>query len=229
MRIKISMATLALSLGLSAPSLAVIVPPGEQGFLTGTTEAARPDLGGRIIADTSTSYSVTVDALERTSTGSIQSRVVRNSFGTLDFYWRVVPTYGSTLDLSSFSVDPWPLGSIDTDYRIDGLGAYGPDRLVNNGGIAAAFDLSWIFESPDPAAETSFFFARSDAVRFARTDYSVLFKGQSPDGGPIFFQSQSGETFGPSAAIPEPASWAMLIAGFALVGSAARRPRKTLA
>ena len=33
----------------------------------------------------------------------------------------------------------------------------------------------------------------------------------------------------PSAAVPEPASWAMLIAGFGLVGAAARRRRATVA
>jgi hypothetical protein len=35
--------------------------------------------------------------------------------------------------------------------------------------------------------------------------------------------------FGPSGAIPEPATWAMLIAGFGLVGAAARRRRETAA
>ena len=32
----------------------------------------------------------------------------------------------------------------------------------------------------------------------------------------------------PSVAVPEPASWAMLIAGFGLVGAAARRRRTAL-
>ncbi len=39
----------------------------------------------------------------------------------------------------------------------------------------------------------------------------------------------SGLTIGASGVVPEPASWAMLIAGFGLVGAAARRRRKSVA
>ena len=40
-------------------------------------------------------------------------------------------------------------------------------------------------------------------------------------------QQYGAENFGTTGAIPEPATWAMLIAGFGLVGSAARRRRRS--
>lgn len=42
-------------------------------------------------------------------------------------------------------------------------------------------------------------------------------------------ENWSGLTIGTSGVVPEPASWAMLIAGFGLVGAAARRRRQTVA
>ena len=42
-----------------------------------------------------------------------------------------------------------------------------------------------------------------------------------------FSDANRGEDFGPTGVVPEPASWAMMIAGFGLVGGAMRRRRES--
>ena len=73
--------------------------------------------------------------------------------------------------------------------------------------------------------------APSIATSFTANSITILF-GTRSDVTPIFDFSTSGgqAVFAYNAAVvPEPASWAMLIAGFGLVGAAARRRRAVTA
>jgi|GEM_PF-680333 len=218
----------ATALGFALPAAAAVVPPSEQGFLTGTTSAQRPELDGVVLADLLTPYSITIADLGRSASGVLQSRVVRsNATGTLDFYWRIIPDADSQLDLFGFSVDPWTGVAVDTDFQTDGLGDYGPDRFVNNAGIQSAFDATWYFHPPSANADTYFFFARTDATAYAlNTTFYLGVDGQAPTGGSIFAGYAEGLTFAPTVAgVPEPGAWVLMIAGFGLVGAGLRRRR----
>jgi hypothetical protein len=62
---------------------------------------------------------------------------------------------------------------------------------------------------------------------------SVVFSGVGAAGDFLAFDyftiGDAGQVVNPPGGIPEPATWAMLIAGFGLVGAAARRRRAALA
>ena len=49
-----------------------------------------------------------------------------------------------------------------------------------------------------------------------------------PNGFPWSDEGYTLATFSPTSAVPEPATWAMMIAGFGIVGSAVRRRRPTV-
>ncbi|WP_416907059.1 MAG: PEPxxWA-CTERM sorting domain-containing protein [Polymorphobacter sp.] len=86
--------------------------------------------------------------------------------------------------------------------------------LGNTNGLSSLDGLPWSFGFD----ETSPFLGQ-----IARLDF-VFTGGKSTGLGVAFDNFASGT--GPDAPVPEPASWAMLIAGFGLVGAAARRRRR---
>jgi hypothetical protein len=57
-------------------------------------------------------------------------------------------------------------------------------------------------------------------VSYSITDFEFFVSAATPDSRPVTF------TFYDSTPVPEPASWALMIAGFALVGSALRQRRR---
>ena len=48
------------------------------------------------------------------------------------------------------------------------------------------------------------------------------------DNGTVFKLSDTGFVLPGAGSVPEPASWALMIGGFGLVGAAARRQRQTV-
>ena len=82
-------------------------------------------------------------------------------------------------------------------------------RMVNPGEV---FDIGY---------ELSTLFAKGSVD----ASHTALISFDLPDG--VFLTAASGATFGdlPSAAVPEPAAWALMIAGFGLAGATLRRRR----
>lgn len=59
---------------------------------------------------------------------------------------------------------------------------------------------------------------------FTGADFRLLYRGNGPvTFDPGAFYAKTARISAPGAAIPEPATWAMMIGGFALAGAAARR------
>jgi hypothetical protein len=100
---------------------------------------------------------------------------------------------------------------------------------IETGGSATASQLSFDFGSP---GNTMLFFDGSDALCF----YAVIeggCVGEPTPSSSIYFGPLNASGYLPrssdvaviatSGAVPEPANWAMLVAGFGLVGAAARR------
>lgn len=98
------------------------------------------------------------------------------------------------------------------DFNVDGSGIYGDQSGAYGGGSVTLQH------------------GRVTAVSlYADYDGSIYQLGQSDFYGYTGFHSPSGEIFhwgGTWTMVPEPQSWALLVAGFACVGSAMRRRRR---
>ena len=105
----------------------------------------------------------------------------------------------------------------DTDY----LGRYGPGGAGRYHGLLLGTFLA------SPSAPSDYFaigLGTSFTVPATRTLYALINDSYYPDNG-----SGTGYTLTLDASVPEPATWSLLIAGFALTGTAARRRRACVA
>lgn len=167
-----------------------------------------------------------------TFAATFRSAVYRNTDGTLDFYYQVARTGAGTSSSNAIqSFTAANFGSFDTFAFRDGSdfdGAGGFLAAGNPGTFTStanrSFDgnvLGVNFGSNNLVGtenSTTYIF-RTNALRFTSGTFGVI------DGS-----SLQGPTFAPT--VPEPATWAMMLGGFGLVGMAtrrSRRPRQALA
>lgn len=197
---------------------AFTVEPFLDTALPGTTSAARPELAGVVLEDNIQPFSF------HDTSGTVQSRVVReDGTGTLDFYWRINVDENSRNGVDAFRVGNFGYSYLtDADWRIDGLGSVAPHtaRLFNP---ASHPDGSINFLFNDPAigngSGSYLFFLHTDAMSYNKAaQYDLLC-------APSDCISTSYSTFAP--AIPEPETYAMLLAGLGLLGFMARRRKET--
>lgn len=219
-RSTLSSLSLAVALLASTAAHAVVLTepvsptPFADTFLTGTTSALRPELAGTVVADDIQAFSFFG------VNGTIQNRVVReDGTGTLDFYWKINVDRDSTgTGVSAFRLGDFGYSFIkDADWRSDGLGTEMPDtaRLFNSTSQPNG-SLNFIFSDGVEAGESSkFFFLRTNATSFAKTAQFDLLTIGAQNLSPMY------STFAP--AVPEPSTYAMLIAGLAVAGVAMRR------
>ena len=196
--------------------------------VSGTTVAAQPQLAGTVLADELQAFSID-DGAGGTYSGNIQSRVVRSADGTVDFYWRVLdtayapgPAGGQPLALSGFRIGNFaPVAGLNGDFRLDGLGDVGLSSIYVFSGTQKTF-ANFNFANPLDAGESSYFMFLDTRYRdYAKTGLmDVANVGQTRI-------SATFATFAPTGGVPEPAAWAMLLAGFGLTGAAIRRRRMT--
>jgi hypothetical protein len=138
--------------------------------------------------------------------------------GLLDFYWRITvnqasyPSYvPKLLTISGLDLGNFLTGSaFDADYRLDGLGSSAPvGAFTSNTG---AFSYQFGNASFGPGSTSFFLLLHSNATTYDKSALATL--GES-----------SVATFTPAAVIPEPSTYALMLAGLVATGWAARRRR----
>jgi hypothetical protein len=159
-----------------------------------------------------------------TTSGSLVSAVYRNSSGTLDFYYQVNNAANSATAIARETDDAFNGFLTFLGFRVDGstlAGALFVDGTVapvtgdRNGGTGTTVGFS--FNPPDgakilPGLHSNVLVISTNAVNFQAGNASVI------DGG-----TQTVASFQPSAATPEPASFALLGLGLLAVGGIGRK------
>ena len=193
--------------------------------LPGTTVALRPELAGVVVEDLLQDFSF-ADTTGHILSGVVQSRVVKSDLdGTFDFYWRITelnseqaPGRGAG-SLSSLRLAGFGTFALDADWRIDGLGSASPTAAVR---FSDPTFINFVFGNPEVQAgkNSYFFFLDTHATAYARVgQYDLV--GTAGNGISDEFQ-----TFAPTAPVPEPGEWAMMLAGFCLIGGILSRKRR---
>jgi hypothetical protein len=169
--------------------------------------------------------STTVTGTALTFSALFRSAVYRNTLGTLDFYYQVARTGAGSF--KSQMIDA--LTSSDfTGFTVDGYASAGdPDgagfftagnnppastttfgRSVDDAVIQISFNSNGLSNTENSAT----YIFRTNARNFTTGTFGVI------DGSTF-----SGLAFEPSGAVPEPATWGLMVLGFGMVGFAARR------
>lgn len=210
-------AVAAASLIASAPAQAVTINPGSSGLLFDPFNTATQ---GTQLAFTS------VPGTALTFSATMRSAVYRNTAGTLDFYYQVARTGPGTFAdqiVSAFTASPFDSFTVDGFVSAadpDGTGAFTaannpPSSTTTTGRNATGNVLQTDFGTNGlSGTETSAtYIFRTNATQFTTGTFGVI------DGS-----SFSGLAFAP--AVPEPATWGMMLLGFGLIGGTMRYRRR---
>lgn len=186
---------------LETRRLMSVLPVGGAIALTGTTYAARPELGGVVIRDDLVPVDVTDSAGTTVFKGALQDRVVKeNLSGTLDFYQtlRADPGMPSPAFIEFARRISFAGCTTDVDYRTDGLGVPSLHPLMAQRPAPGA-EVSFQFGQNgliDPGTQTLFYFVKTNATDFdvnGKTELAFM----SPPGALFTTVLQTAEPIAP--------------------------------
>jgi hypothetical protein len=162
--------------------------------------------------------------------GSLTAAVIRSASGALDFYYQITNNVGSGHNLArnanaTFAPEGFEVAT-DVFYRIDngGLGMFSAGSLGatpltvdrDPNGVVVGFNFTGFGQPPgtriNPGETSRILVIRTDATQYM-PGLSFVINGVIA----------GGDTFAPAAAVPEPASLALLSSAFAAAGYLARR------
>ena len=220
-----------------AATAAMVAVPGQAAVITAGATGVAPTAGvptgqGTQLASQSTSgQALTFAAI-------FNQAVYRNAAGTLDFYYQVIRTgagsTGADQEIRSFTVSDF--GSVTVDGYASGPDPDGASLFVpvNNPNLAngtASGSTTTFGRSPSGSVVTTEFGANgltgteNSATYIFRTS-ATNFNGFGTF-GIIDGSTLQGMTYAPTAAVPEPSTWAMMLIGFGAVGFGMRRRRSS--
>lgn len=171
-----------------------------------------------------------------TYNGFLRSAVYQNTLGTLDFYYQVAITSINTGDevfnltasnFLGFTVD----ALVDTT-DFDGGGIF---TAANNPNLQGPAGSTTTASRNGSGSVVRADFGANGLEGAGQTSATYIFRTNATNfnlGGT--FTTQDGSVaqranFSPIAAVPEPASWAMMLMGFGVIGGAMRRRRRSTA
>lgn len=218
------------AIALASPVSAASTPiAGPGSYPVGAVDlATEPDLAGVVLADRMQPFTITGSAGGSVS-GTIEESVLRSNLtGLLHFYHKLTIDAvsgfapGSHLEWLEFDAaatgDPLAVGR-----RSDGVGT--PTSTIYDlaGSGTSRFDFNLI-DLDAPGFESQLHLWKSNATNFTLTGklrvqgYEFVGTSAQPLSSPWLL------TYAP-AVVPEPATWGLMITGFAMVGFGLRRQR----
>ena len=222
----------ALMLGAPA-ALAVPLVPGGVIFPTGTTSAARPELGGVVQNDNLIPFTInSTNGGLFTTGGNVQNRVALSTLNnTLIFAPRIRDTFNligpNAFFISAFQLDGYAGWMTDVDFRTDGLGDKGftsVSRSATGDLMTFRYDDPLQIDSIAPGLQEESLFPSilTDATDFALTGTMTIFGFVEGDPGNLLSVTVDGIAV-PVAPIPLPAGGWLLLMGLAGLAIARRR------
>ena len=219
----------ATAFAVAVPAQAVLIPVGS---ISLTPTPGLPAGQGTLLA------SQTFSGQAFSFAATFNQAVYRNDGGTLDFYFQVLRTGPGSV--TNQEIERFTVAAFD-NYLIDGY-ASGPDPDGAGMFIAAANPA---LANGTPSGSTTTF-ARSLAGDVLTTNFGANGLTGTENSATYIFRTSAtafnnlgtfgildgssleGRTYQPTSAVPEPATWMMMLAGFGMVGAATRyRRRKT--
>ncbi len=210
-----------LSRGVALATVLLLGPPRADAAVLLPGASVAPDIlmgAAGVLVDSTT--------IPLTGVGNLTAAVIRTASNTLDFYYQIVNNVGSNIvDANSNGpfVDSGFEFATDVFYRVDtgGLGIFSAGSLLaapssvdrTSNGVIVGFNFSGT-GTIDPGETSRILVIRTDATNYV-PGLSLIDVGGDVFGG--------GVTFAPAAAVPEPASLALLSSAFAAAGYLARR------
>ncbi len=211
---------------VAVPAQSAVLLPGAQNVAFTTLPAGTQ--GSQIAFNEISGQALTFAAIFR-------SAVYKNALGTLDFHYQVERTgVGSAATANDQEVKRFTVSAFDgfdVDAVIiagdpDGDGAF----KAGNNPTPAGGSTTRVSRAPDGAViETNFWATGFNGLIGTENSVTYIFRTNATaftagTFGVLDGSSLQGITFAPT--VPEPASWAMMIGGFGLLGAAARRSRR---
>ena len=220
----ISSAVCALVLSLGVQAQATVLLPGQSGQ---PTQAFPAGTQGTLLA----SQVFTGQGL--TFAANFNQAVYLNSTGTLDFYYQVVRTGAGSAaneEIRSFTVSNFNNFTVDAFVNGADVDGAGPFVTVNNPALADG--------TPSGSTTT---FGRSPSGNVLTTEFGINGLTGTENSTTYIFRTNAtaynnlgffgiidgstlgGRTYMPTAAVPEPGTWALMLVGFGAMGVSLRR------
>ena len=212
----------SVALGLGSPAVAAPVLPGASGVVfTAFDAATRGTQLGSIQTGTigATTY-----------TGFLRSAVYLNTLGTLDFYFQVaistIADGDEVFNLTASSFMGYTVDALVDTTDFDGAGFF---TAANNPNLQGPAGSTTTASRNGSGSVIRADFGDNGLEAGGQTSATYIFRTNATNynlGGT--FTTQDGSVaqranFQAAAAVPEPASWAMMLVGFGGLGMAMRR------
>jgi hypothetical protein len=226
---KALIAGLLASAFFAAPASAVVLVNGSTNQTPTAFSTIAGTQGTQLAYQTFTGSALTFSA-------TFQQAVYRNASGTLDFYYQVIRNGpGNGTANNNQEIDAFTVSNFDS-FFVDGF-ASAPDP--DGAGAFRAANNPTLADGTASGSTTTF--GRSNSGNVLRIDFGLNGLTGTENSATYIFRTNAtafnnlgtfgvidgstlqGGAFQPSVGVPEPATWAMMLGGFGLIGAAARR------